>query len=200
MVRNISLSFFCLVLLEGCLSSIQIKEWWISDSDYSGNNLYIVPLKIKFSRPMGYRKFEIETVLRLQERYNTLNFEELSFEYNGKKWYLIKDLVKDLGNLQEVKTEFAVLSNRNVVKNVKNTYEMGLEMQQPFFFPWDWEGLQQAFNHRKIFGNMKVGDRMTIVMTQIYSFDDELLQQQTFSVEVVCTKRNIETPPFMLLP
>lgn len=189
-----------MIFFYACSSINVVKEWWISDSDYSGNNLYIVPLKIDFSRPMGYRKFEIEASLRLQKRYNTLRFKELSFEYNGKKWYLIKDLVKDLGNLQEVKAEDAVMSHHNVVKNAENSDEVNVEIGQPFFFPWGWEGLQQTFSHRKIFKSMKVGDGVTIAMTQIYSFDDEPLQRQTFLVKVVCTRREIETPPFMLLP
>jgi hypothetical protein len=181
-------------------SPIKVKEWSIADCDYSGNDVYIVPLKINFSRPMGYRQYEIEAELRLTKRYDTLYFKELSFEYNGKKWYLIKDLVKDLGRLQEVKAEVAVLSHRNVVKNAGNLSEVISEIEGPFFFPWDWEGLQQTFSHRKIFGNMKVGDGATLVMTQIYSFDNEPVQRQNFSVRVYCYTRSMEPPSFMYLP
>jgi hypothetical protein len=175
-IKNIFL--ICIILFSSC-SSIQIKEWWISpDGYYDLSELEPIPVRVEFLRFAGERKYNFRLDMHLKKQYKSIYFKELSLVHDNKKWYLIKDETMDFGYLHEYKP------------NTEDSH----------YSPWDWKHPPWTFKHRKIFRNMKNGDIIKVRFVQMYSLDSEPLQRQTFTVEVHCYKRGIETPSFMLLP
>jgi hypothetical protein len=171
--------FYLVIFFHVCSSIEVVKEWWITRNGFAQSPPY-VPLFIVFSRAMGDRYFDIQAAsFYLEKPYKSLHIKELSFSRDGKKCYLIKDITKELGELYELKLD----SGKSLYQRVDGS--------------WFILG---KLNQRRIFKKMKVGDGIKIELTQVYSFDDEPLQTQTFIITVACGKRSMELPSFMYLP
>jgi hypothetical protein len=175
-IKCIFLPFMLLFL--GC-SLVKMKEWgMMGGNDYVPHQQENLAVFIRFWRSAGEHKYGITGYLRLDKPYDIFYFHELSFFYRGETIYLIKNL----------KTKLSVLK------------EVIPEGKPVFYTPLDGWSPEIRFNHRAIFKDMRVGEKIKLEFTQTYAFDDEPVQTQTFFTTVTCYERDMELPTFMYLP
>jgi hypothetical protein len=171
------LAIMSLLLFSGCASVInyQIKPVIYPNTNENnwGNGR---ELFFEFIRFTGCAFTRIEASAHTKNPYKSLYIQEISGVIDGKKIIFLKNKKKAIPSMEHLANNFYCFGETN-------------ELNGSF-----WVG---EVNLKAKFKYLDTTGTYDMELTQIYSFDDEPLQTQTFAYKVYCFENDLEKPWFM---
>jgi hypothetical protein len=155
--------FFLMVFLAGCVYSAKTKKeekyFFVGKIDRETREL-----AVHYSwLPFHGKNQQIAVTLWSAIPHKTLHIKELSFEYNGVKYYILRDKKKRIPKMYMMENGFYVQSDTPVFPDLT------------FFLVGKIKWADKIWD---AFDDLEMHESVTITITQIYSFDNEPLRTE----------------------
>jgi hypothetical protein len=159
------------------------KFYQKNDGDYYSIKYDVIPeqsLIIYFERSMFWPyinddKILIEGNLFLENKHDILYIKEISYNYNGENYILVKNKRIDIPM-----DNYDILLDKNrepIMTNGKFLY--AVRLSHGYFFKWR-EEMEFDFTPKHY------GQEKKFELTQIYSFDNKIWHEEKYKYKVIC--------------
>jgi hypothetical protein len=115
-------------------------------------------LFIEMDRISGHSSWRVYAILNTRKGHRVLYIKELSFNIDNEKYLILKNVNKIIPLMY---------------KTIKGTYGFGMSVGKLRF-------------DSRVRNKLKVGEKIEVMVTQIYSFDDEPEQIRSLPYDIIC--------------